>query len=1790
MKTSKRILILLGFMLIAVFAISPNSVNAANVGTMAALKTALTASGTDTITLTANINVTESITVAGNKTITGAYMLKNAMTTSNSSVMLKVPSGARLTLDGGVTLDGQNKVSTASANVENTGTLNIKNATIKNGGWGVYGVNNANAVINIENGAKIDETNTIGIVSYSRVNMNDGTISASSTGIKVNNTENTTNAILTMNGGIIEGYNTETGSGIYCLNNGKLVINDGTIRAVETGSAANGHAIDYAGQSFTLKSVTLGTNQTIYMSSNNGYIDIGTNTPNIIIEPQTYTRGRDILKVTLPASATTNAAKKEYYDGLREIISIKAPKGEDNWNIKEDGTGYMELWEYSNVIANYLWNGKQFHSSSVQQGWAGDHYTTTAITQPHYHLISTPTNASGTITGDDVIVNYEYTRDEASITVKYIDSSDNSVIESEIVHGYVDDNYESTPKAIAGYKVISPEASQTKVFGTDTVVEWLYVKKNTVTVKYIDETTGSSIPGYSDVVTEYSYGETYAERKLDSIYGYTYTRTEKTGATGTTVQGNDIVIKHYYAPDTQVVVKYLDKTTKEPLRSETTIDGYAGKAYTTSPVDIDGYVYNNGADDHTDNTAGNMTSGTITVEYYYVKLINITIRYVNNVTRANIEGYPQDVSQYQEGQTIDRKLIDIPGYTYYNSSSDQTVAGTSDATIIHYYNTASKVIVRHLDKFDHTKKIQATDYEITGYAGKAYQTSPLSNLPSDYVYRNDNTGNTSGSMGTSATIVEYYYIKRVPVTIKFIDINTNASLPGYADQTTTYDQGAEYDGRYIGNVGSYTYLNSSVDGADGNKVGANPITITHYYSANSQILVKHVDLNNESIAVGAAQNVTGYVGDTYTTYPLSGTKLPTNYVYSGRVDGDATGTITSTPITITYYYVKQVPVTVKYVNENTNEVIEEDKTIYSQGATIDKKQKDIAGYTYIRSENDNVTTVGSSDITITHYYSKDANVIVRHKDKDDHNNEISEPTYLSGSAGQTYTASPLANPPSRYVYRGNNSGNTTGTYTDEQIEVIFYYTRQAQVTVKYVDKVTGETIEQVGDFVDQNTTIDKKQKEISGYTYLETNVEGDVDGKVGREDVTVTHYYAKDSKIVVKYLDKNSNNPISEEQEIIGYEGKAYVTNKLENIPTNYVYREENSGNTTGNMAAGTTEVIYYYIKRVPVVIKYVDKGTQDVLEQRTDMYDEGADLDKKQKEFANYTYLEEIVTGTTDNKVGPDDITITHYYGRNTSVLVRHLDKNNSKIAIADDEIIYGYEGKEYSANVTDQIPENYKYEDDNSGNTTGIMARNQFEVDFYYVKQVPVTVNYVDINTEEVIKTVTESYDETAALDKKEREFDGYTYLRTEVENADNNVIGPDDVTVTHYYAKNTSVLVKYVDQYHTEKEVESSITIDGYVGKDYETSKLEKDPEGYVYRNVNSQNTSGIMTDDQIVVEYYYVKQVPVTVNYVDKYTGDILDSVTEVYDEAAALDKKEKEVENYVYSDTAIEGTNTEYVGPENVTITHNYIKKANLTVKYIDEKTNEEIAEAAITEQKQNDEYTVYAKDIDGYVLAVDETSKTGTIGREDVEVIFYYKKISEGTVVKYIDGVTKELLDQDVFQGNVGDYITAETKVFDGYALIVEPQEKRVELKAEYQELVFIYYKRIAMKVSGIVESTGEVLWEYTLNGIEGSEFSTGYEKVDGYQLVNTEDSITGVYDRSLYEIVYYYEQIKLRGDVNLDGFVNSTDAAIVLDCYKSSEPAPTGYLERGDLDGNGILTSTDAAIILDIFKNTSSN
>ena len=126
------------------------------------------------------------------------------------------------------------------------------------------------------------------------------------------------------------------------------------------------------------------------------------------------------------------------------------------------------------------------------------------------------------------------------------------------------------------------------------------------------------IPGYE--------GKDYNTIK-EEIPGYTYV--EDTQNTTGKMQRDQITVIYYYAPNTNVIVKYLeqddtpnDNSDNKVLETEKTIEGYVGKDYTTTEDTIPGYTLVA----TTENTEGTMTKDVIEVIYYYAQNTKVIVK------------------------------------------------------------------------------------------------------------------------------------------------------------------------------------------------------------------------------------------------------------------------------------------------------------------------------------------------------------------------------------------------------------------------------------------------------------------------------------------------------------------------------------------------------------------------------------------------------------------------------------------------------------------------------------------------------------------------------------------------------------------------------------------------------------------------------------------------------------------------------------------------------------------------------------------------------------------------------------------------------------------------------------------------------------------------------------------------------------------------------------------------------------------------------------------------------------
>ena len=683
---------------------------------------------------------------------------------------------------------------------------------------------------------------------------------------------------------------------------------------------------------------------------------------------------------------------------------------------------------------------------------------------------------------------------------------------------------------------------------------------------------------------------------------------------------------------------------------------------------------------------------------------------------------------------------------------------------------------------------------------------------------------------------------------------------------------------------------------------------------------------------------------------------------------------------------------------------------------------------------------------------------------------------------------------------------------------MYYYKKTSQgVVTKYIDQVTQKEIadsqSQTGLENDNYTTTPAT---VDGYELVLTP--DNAKGKMTVGQIIVTYEYRKLSNVVVKYIDENTGAEIPGVDEITTTykEGQNYTTEKK--TIDGYTYTKDTK-NLSGTVGRENIEVVYYYKKTSQgVVTKYIDQVTKE--EIAPSQSQTGLEND-------DYTTTPAVVKGyelvlTPDNakgKMTPEQITVTYEYRKLSNVTVKYIDENTGAEIPGVDEITTTYkQGERYTTEK--KTIDGYTYTKD-TNNTSGVVERMNIEVVYYYKKTSGgVLTKYIDQVTKKEI---------AASKHQAGLENDDYTTSAVVVEGYElvltpANAAGkmtPEQITVAYEYRKQSNVTVKYVDE-NTRKELLGQVTTTYKQGDKYTTEK--KDISGYTYTK-DTGNVSGTVERENIEVVYYYKRNTKVVVKYIDEVTKEeIIDSVEITGLEKDPYETEEKEKAGYEL--VGVDGNTTGKMTVDPIEVTYKYRKNANLITKHIDKNSGEKIVEDVVKKYKEGDKYKALPQNIAGYVLVESPEETTGTMGRENVEKTFYYKKISEGLVVKYVDKITGELLDIEEYTGNENDLITFDEKTFLHYVIYSRPDVSESRLTPGAQEYTYYYVREAQVKIKGINQDTQEVLYETTISGLEGNEYTTEPRKVDGYELVKIPQNKDGVYSRNTQDVVYEYKKI----------------------------------------------------------------
>ncbi len=721
------------------------------------------------------------------------------------------------------------------------------------------------------------------------------------------------------------------------------------------------------------------------------------------------------------------------------------------------------------------------------------------------------------------------------------------------------------------------------------------------------------------------------------------------------------------------------------------------------------------------------------------------------------------------------------------------------------------------------------------------------------------------------------------------------------------------------------------------------------------------------------------------------------------------------------------------------------------------------------------------------------------------------------------------------------------------------------VEVLYLDKYTGKeistTIEKEG-IVGERFDVTEDKKEIPGYTLVEEPK--DKTGIYTEKLQQKIYYYAKNSNVIVKYLEKGTGEVVAKQEEILGYEGKIYSTEQKQ-IP-DYTF-VESTENVAGTMGRDTIEVIYYYAKNTKVIVRYLEKDdteedTEDnkVLAQPDTIEGyEGKEYETTAKEIPDYTFIECI--GNSKGTMTEDTIEIIYYYSQDSMVIIKYLEKDNTPENTADNqvlakqEIIPGHEGKEYTTNKKD-IP-NYTFVE-STNNVKGTMGKEPIIVIYYYLPNTKATVQHIDRETGTILKQETKEGVVGDIFQTHAEDFEGYVLVQSPEK--PNVPMEKEEIILKYYYAHiSAGVIEKHIDV--ITGEILDSKAHTGNEGDPYDIPA--KTFAGYdVVEEKLPTNNKGNMTKERIEVKYYYSKKAQVRVEYIDKQTGEKLvpDIILKGH-ENDPYETEQKQFENY-----SLEKIPNNWKGNMTITknedgsyqtetvVTYYYIKKSGGVIeKHIDITSGKELAKE---EHKGNvgDSYHIPAREFSGYELVKEKlpSNSKGTMQEKEIEVIYYYVKLSKVTV-EYIDKDTGEKLDQEEIKGYEKDPYETEEKEFDGYTLVEVPKNATGTMTNKDIVVQYYYRKKVNVEVQYLEKTSGNILAESeTLQGYVGDPYETKAKDITYYNLVEQTENTKGKMTKDKITVIYYYE--KQNFNLAVDKWVSKVSLDGITQTAKSLE------------------------------------
>ena len=800
--------------------------------------------------------------------------------------------------------------------------------------------------------------------------------------------------------------------------------------------------------------------------------------------------------------------------------------------------------------------------------------------------------------------------------------------------------------------------------------------------------------------------------------------------------------------------------------------------------------------------------------------------------------------------------------------------------------------------------------------------------------------------------------------------------------------------------------------------------------------------------------------------------------------------------------------------------------------------------------------------------------------------------------------------------------DTSNILESNNVDVDVYYT----VTINHIDEYNNAILKTTTDEVIYGNTFSSNKEDFENYEndYYESDADDGQNSGVVNKNITVNYYYKKKATVTVNYYKEGTTEKLADSDTLNKYYGDkydviSYKDNK--NISTDYKYVSYTStpeNAISGTVSQDTIIVNYYYaLKTATLTIKYLDELTgqsisnEENIQTKYGVEYSSLNLDSYKKEITGYDYSKtETTPKEISGKVNQDTTTIIHYYKKKATVTVNY-HKEGTTEKLAETDTLNKYYGDTYDVSTNEYknkstIPSKYEYSSVNPSNeVTGTITKSSIIINYYYkLKDAKIVINYLEDKTNNKLaestvidKKYDDKYDVTNYKDNKNISTDyKYVSYTSTPENALNGTVSQDIITINYYYTlKNATINIKYLDEL-TGQSILNEENIQTKYGVEYGSLNLDsykKEITGYDYSKTETtpKDISGKVNQDTTTIIHYYKKKSNITIKYYDIETKkeiakENVDSKVhygDIYNvESKKIETEKEEIfknynfEKYESNSKQSDDLKQIKIDNENVTVNLYYnLKTSTLTIKYLEETTNKELAETYTKSMKYTEVYNATEiRDKAGvpknYNLVRHESSTgvlSGTISEPSILIIFYYEKKDPKLETSVSKTGTKEITRKDAevgyklnYKAVIKDYIgDAKVTYIDKLPYEIDEEKSDISGGKYNKETKTIIWEETYEKINMEKEITFTKEIKVVYTGIEDTDRIMTNEIETTIKLDNKENTVTSDYDTDIKipgEIVIHYYDKETKEKLAKD--IEKTD--LIGNQYVSEEKEFEGY------------------------------